>query len=116
MRSVVNVKNELIRSTGDADFDVLTMTETWLRKDHHNNEFMSNLYRVFRRDRIDTDIVANRGGGVLIAVREDIDCDEHIIPEMAGLEAICVKFPLKKGNLFIYCLYIQPDANDETYK
>lgn len=49
-------------------------------------------------------------------MREEIDCNEHKIPEMEHLEAICVKFPLRKGNLFIYCLYIQPDANLDSYK
>lgn len=116
MRSVVNVKHELIRSTSTTEYDIITITETWLRKDHHNNEFISDKYTVFREDRSEANIKANRGRGVLIAVREEIECVEHKTPEMDGLEAVCVQFPLKRGKLLVYCLYIQPDADLETYE
>lgn len=62
MRSVLNVKNELIRSTSMVDFDVLTMTETWLNDSHHNNQFMSPMYKVFRKDRLNSNVNASRGG------------------------------------------------------
>lgn len=118
MRSVVKekIKNELIRSTSLTDYDIITFTETWLKPSHHNNEFISDKYRIFRKDRSESNIEAERGGGVLIAVKDNIDCDVHSIPEMSELESICVKFPLKRGNLLIYCLYIQPDASIDTYK
>lgn len=35
---------------------------------------------------------------------------------MIDLEAVCVKFPLNRGNLFKYCLYIQPGAKNEIYE
>lgn len=69
---------------------------------------MSDLYNLFRKDRSESSITEGRAGGVLIAVKKEIDCEEYSIPEMVDLEAVCVKIPLKDGFLFIYCLYIQP--------
>lgn len=116
MRSVMTKKQELLRVSDLVDYDVLTITETWLHAGHKNNEFISSKYRVFRKDRCDTNINAERGGGVLIAVRTDIDCEPFSIDCMVNLESICVKFPLNKGYLYIYCLYIQPTAKFEVYE
>lgn len=115
MRSVVNVRKHLLLSSDETDYDVVTITETWLHNGHNNNEFFSEKYNIFRKDRIDSMVGESRGGGVLIAVKNEIDCDEYSIPEMKDLEAICVKIPLQTGNLFIYCLYIQPSANMDIY-
>lgn len=116
MRSVMNIKNQLIRLSSIPDYDILTFTETWLTSNHHNNEFLSNNYKVFRKDRFDSNIEAERGGGVLIAVLNEIDCEHFLIPEMTDLEAVCVKFPLSRGNLFVYCLYVQPDSKLHDYE
>ncbi len=69
MRSVVNVRRHLLLSTIDIVYDIITITETWLKISHMNNEFISNSYIVFRKDRSESSIEAGRGGGVLIAVR-----------------------------------------------
>lgn len=53
---------------------------------------------------------------MLIAVLSDVDCEEYSTAEMKNLEAICVRFPLSKGNLFVYCLYIQTDASSDMYE
>lgn len=97
MRSVMSVKNELLRSSEATDYDIITITETWLKSGHYNSEFISDKYRVFRKDRCESNITSSRGGGVLIAVREDIECDEFKIPEMNELEAACVQFPLSQA-------------------
>lgn len=115
MRSVINVRKHLLLSTDESDYDVVTITETWLHNGHYNNEFISKKYNIFRKDRINSTVEESRGGGVLIAVKNEIDCAEYHTTEMTGLEAICVKIPLQKGNMFIYCLYIQPSADMETY-
>lgn len=116
MRSVMSVKNELLRTTSLANYDVITITKTWLNESQYNNEFMSNRYRVFRRDRYQSTISAKTGGGVLIAVLEDIDYEEYTTPAMKDIEAVCVRFPLPKRYLFIHCLYIQPDAIREIHE
>lgn len=75
MRSVMSVKRDLTLSTDTADYDIISITETWLNAGHNNNEFFSSKYRVFRKDRCDSSIGTDRGGGVLIAVRMEIDCE-----------------------------------------
>lgn len=116
MRSVMSVKQVLTRSTNLVDYYVVTITETWLNAGHKDNEFISSKYRVYRKDRCFSSIGTDKGGGVLIAVKSDIDCEQFASDEMTDLEAVCVRFPLDKGNLFIYCLYIQPCADKEMYE
>lgn len=52
------------------------MAETWLTSSHNNNEFLSDKYRVFRKDQHQTNIKAKKGDHVLIAVLAEVDCDE----------------------------------------
>lgn len=115
MRSVNNKTKELLLSTSSNDSDIIIITETWLHPDQCDNEFLDKKYKSYRRDRSDSDIEADRGGGVLIALKAEIDCDEYITPEMNGLEAVCVKANLSECSLYIYCLYIQPGSSLEVY-
>lgn len=116
MRSIMSVKDELLRSTTLTDYDVITITETWLNEGHNNNEYISNKYQVFRKDRHQTNINAKRGGGILIAVLMEIDCEEHTIPEMKDLEAVCVRFPLKRDiYLYIVCMFNQTQVWTYTW-
>lgn len=61
MRSVVNVRKELRLSTMDEDYDIITITETWLKYFHLINEFICDTYQVFRKDRIDSTIEKKNG-------------------------------------------------------
>lgn len=55
------------------------------------------------------------GGGVLIAIKNEIDGDEFTIAETIDLEAICVRVALSNSNLYLHCLYIQPTASIDIY-
>lgn len=35
---------------------------------------------------------------------------------MLDIEAVCVRIPLTTGNIYVYCLYLQPTANIDTYR
>ena len=48
------------------DLDVICITETWLNDTISSTEILPTSYTIYRNDRI------NRGGGVLIAVKESI--------------------------------------------
>lgn len=92
------------------------MSETWLSPGQKEYEFMDKKYKVFRKDRAVTSISANNGGGVLIAAKNEIDCEQYTTDEMHDLEAVCIKIPSKnKCHIFVYCLYIQPTADSEIY-
>lgn len=82
----------------------------------NNLEFMSDKYNVFRKDRSESAITATRGGGVLIAVKNDMHCEEFSCLEMKKLEAVCVRIPLSSASIFIYSLYIQPTTDTSIYR
>lgn len=90
---------DLLLSSSSADYDIISLTETWLVPTTANTEFFDQKYNVFRKDRSSTAIakVASTGGGVLIAVKSNIVCEKHCIDKMNELEAICVRIPLASG-------------------
>ena len=54
------------------DYDIVIMTETWLNADFNSQEYFPSYYSVYRRDRESCN--ANQvGGGVLIAVKNDLE-------------------------------------------
>lgn len=115
MRSVNNKTDELIRSTEASDYDLLLFTETWLKPETKHKEFMSDKYKSIRKDRKESDLNEDKGGGVLIAFKNSLECEELFVPEIIDLEAVAVKFSLSNCNLFLYCSYIQPTASLEVY-
>ena len=53
-------------------YDVLCLSETWLTKSVPNESFFLNNFQIFKNDRTSTENVSKHGG-VLIAVRRDIN-------------------------------------------
>lgn len=115
MRSVNNKSDDLIRSTSAGFYDLIILTETWLRLEQKHKEFMSDKYKSFRKDRKATNISEGHGGGVLIATKCELDAEELVFPEIVDLEAVCVKVALSNCNLFIVSSYIQPASSIEIY-
>lgn len=62
-----------------ANYDIIVFTETWLNDSVYDYEFIDHRYSVYRRDR-PTDNFKNKtdGGGVLIAVRSDIEANRNV--------------------------------------
>ena len=93
--------------------DMIILTETWLSKEHHNNEILPDAnYKIFRRDRSKRshppDLHNNRkfrtkGGGVLIAIRTDIDVECEKID--VGSKAEMMSVNLKSGGTS-YCITV----------
>lgn len=108
---------DLTVSSSSADYDVIIITETWLEPSINNQVFISDEFSIYRKDRcISSVIIASKGGGVLIAVRNSICCEEIQTNEMKDLEAECIKIPVKTGFIFIYVMYIQPHATIDIYR
>lgn len=114
-RSVNNKGDSLLLNTALSEHDIIAITETWLSPDHHDREFMDDKYKTFRKDRIFSDIDCENGGGVLIAIKNEIECSVVTTEEMDDLESVCIKIPTDFGVLYVYCLYIQPRAPANTY-
>lgn len=82
-RSVNNKGDDLLLSTKFNVYDIITIAETWLCPGQKDGEFMDIKYKVFRTDRSDSAIEKEIGGGVLIAIRNEIDCERFISDEMS---------------------------------
>lgn len=97
---------------------MIAVTETWLDHSRKNSEFLDERFTVYRKDRSSTSIanIASIGGGVLIAVRNNIKCEEYTNNKFTDLEAVCVRISTKFGFMYIYCLYIQPTATLDMYR
>ena len=60
-------------STFSTSYDILIITETWLKSEIEDAELGLESFYIFRKDRkLNTDI--SRGGGVLVVVRKNLGC------------------------------------------
>lgn len=91
-------------STSSSDYHVIAGSESSLDPEILSREFLCDKYIDFRKDRKFSNVNAIKGGGVFIAVLNTIQCEDVRIPEMADLEAICVKIKTRTGFVYIYCL------------
>ena len=93
------------------EYDIIILTETWLKKDILSAEFFDNSYAVYRKDRN-----IKRGGGVLIALNNETFASEQIdIPNTDNLEYVCIKAITGSHRMFIYNAYIPPNSSSEVY-
>lgn len=94
-------------------YQIVLLTETWLLDGISNEELFSDRYSVWRRDRDYSGVGQTRGGGVLIAVRNDLA--SHARPEWhSTAEDIWVSIGVgpRGGNssttIHIGCIYLCP--------
>ena len=95
--------------------DIIALNETWLKKSIASNEILpSSQYEVFRNDRTrkthpqdpnNPKKFRENGGGVLLAVRSDLDATTTRIPVSLGAEMLAVKisFPNKESIVICTC-------------
>lgn len=106
-------RNEISLSTKDLDYDCIAISETWLKPEHKDSEYIHEKYNVFRKDRKFSDIEANKGGGVLLAINKKYDCECVRYPEMDPIEAVCVRISTNSSFIYIYNVYIRNRLNNE---
>lgn len=53
-------------------YDIICLTETNLNTGVHDTELIDSRYNVYRRDRCDTIVKKQDGGGILVAIKKDI--------------------------------------------
>ena len=83
------------------DYNIIALTETWLRPNTLDAEILCDNFLVFRRDRL-----SRTGGGVLIAVRANLGAEAVSFDNMPDIEFLCVKVLINSLVLFITCSYI----------
>ena len=72
VRSILNKFNEFLALISIDTPDIVGVTETWLHSEISNSEVQVPGYKIFRQDRTDT--INGRGGGVLLYVKESLNC------------------------------------------
>ena len=85
--------------------DVIIGTESKLGDDIFSAEIFPPHFRIFRRDRV------SGGGGIFIAVRDDIPCYEITDLAIDNTELIWCQLTLKDQNILVGAFYRQPGNN-----
>lgn len=71
-------------------------------------------YNIYRNDR-DFSIGKKRGGGVLVAVHNKIQCEMLRVPMVPDIEQIFIKIKINNINIILGCIYIPPNATNDMY-
>ncbi|XP_055623476.1 uncharacterized protein LOC129766903 [Toxorhynchites rutilus septentrionalis] len=95
-------------------YDVVILTETWLRSDICDAELSSD-YSLFRCDRSEATSSLTRGGGVLVAVKATLHCTEVSIPHCSTLEQMVVCVKLSNRYLYLLGIYFRPNSETALY-
>ena len=93
--------------------DIIALNETWLKKSIQNNEILSETqYEIFRNDRSrkthpqdpnNPTKFRENGGGVLLAVRSDLDATSKRLSVSLGIEMIAVQITFPNNEKVIVC-------------
>ncbi|CAH1977267.1 unnamed protein product [Acanthoscelides obtectus] len=86
-----------------ADYEVICLTETWLKSGVFNNELFTDSYNLYRRDQETTSSNKKDGGGVLIAVKKTLESRRCQQLESDAKHVWISVGPKNSETVFIYC-------------
>ncbi|XP_038122448.1 uncharacterized protein LOC119771121 [Culex quinquefasciatus] len=96
-------------------YDVIAVTETWLKASTLSTQVFGNGYEVFRGDREQFVNSQKRdGGGVAIAVRHGLRARIVVSDEWKCAEQVWVAIDLDDHTVFICAAYIPPDQTSSA--
>lgn len=100
VRGLRTKTSDLKLGLSNCDYDVIVLTETWLRSDISDAELTSD-YTLFRCDRSVSTSMFTRGGGVLVAVKSTLRFSEVSLSNCSQLEqvVVCAKLTAHFRNL-----------------
>ena len=107
--------------------DIVILNETWLSKNIHDSEiFPNNSYKIYRMDRSrkthpidpnDPDKFKKNGGGVLIAVKSNLNVEYTLIKTKCKAEIISVEISLGGGKFVcLSTFYRVGNLGDENHR
>ena len=103
--SIRNKINEI--ETESSNFDIITVSETWLSDSISNNSILlTNFHPPVRRDR-----PHDPHGGVAIYIKNNLYCKPRPDLNVAHLEAVWVETKLNQESLLIGSFYRPPNSN-----
>lgn len=71
-------------------------------------------YNIYGNDR-DLSLGKKRGGGVLVAIHNKIKCELLFVLMIVDIEHNFLKINLNNKTIILGCIYIPPNASNETY-
>lgn len=104
--------HELYTSVLSEDYDIITLTETWLNDSFKNAELLDDRYNIARLDRTNG---KTRGGGLLVAVTNKINMEIRDFNSNSEIECLVVKVRFKKEIFYIACVYVPPNTSCDSY-
>lgn len=114
MRSLRRRSQELFACASLCEYSVIAVTETWLSADFASSEFLPPDYAVFRKDRRFDVVGGDRGGGVMLAVRDAYRTEaldlSYIDDVSASIDIVGCKIMMNSNCLFLYVVYIPPSV------
>lgn len=103
-----------------SDYDLVAVTETWCGAAVSDTELIdANLYTVYRQDRNFSALGVSRGGGVLLAVRNNISSTKldlgGIACNLASVDIVGSRVSIGSESVYVFVVYIQPQAATDDY-
>ena len=109
----VNKLYELHAFTSFNKPDIILLNETWLKPSIGDNEiFPDSQYKIFRADRssrthppdsLNPKKFRENGGGVLVAIRSDLEVVSKQLKVVAGIEMLAIQLTFSNGEKAVIC-------------
>lgn len=94
----------------DSNLDFLCLCETWLKESSPSAASNVSGFKSFRRDR-----VGSKGGGVMIYVKDNIQCNEICWSNCKELECIGLNIILSPQMSFFLIVIYQPSSSNSSF-
>lgn len=107
IRSLVPKFFDLSNYVLESDFDIFTISETWLNSDISNDALKIDRYNLVRKDR------KGRGGGVCMFIKNIFKY--NVIKTNDSIEQLWLSVSLKKLKLAIAVVYRSPSLSYKTF-
>jgi len=120
VRGLRTKTSEVLSNSRALDKDIFLLTETWLHPGINSLELFDCSFTVFRKDRHESNSSLGsssfpKGGGVLIAIKNNYKSTQIFSEDFNFLELITIKIDLDFKNLFISCIYFPPKSSFQNY-
>lgn len=117
IRGLRTKTDDFYTSVQNSEYDIISLTETWLEDSIYDSELFGSEYKVFRADRDQAATGKSRGGGVLSAIMGNCKASGISTESpLTNLDISCVKLMSDVKSFLLITLYIPPAQTMSVYK
>ncbi len=118
VRGLRTKTNEFFLSILANNYSIVAIVETWLNAEINSNELFDSRYITFRKDRVEKATGHSRGGGVLFAVKNDIQAERVTSLELPGTdcEHMWIRCLIDNRITYLGVFYFPPNTSKDEYK